>query len=165
MREAPCGYLSLSEDNRILDVNRTLASLLGYEEEILKGMKIEYILSKSSCLLFQIYFNTLITLNGKVDEMFLSLYSLEKIETPVLFNAVRRESKDGIRYDCILFPLHRRIEYEKQLNKAESETRNAHYRLQSVKNKLQEAENRLDQLKRELLEMEKRIDHSNEGFL
>lgn len=165
IREAPCGYLSLSEDHRILDVNRTLAALLGYKEEMLTGIKIEFLLSKPSRMLFQIYFSPLITLNSKVDEMFLSLHSLHEMEIPVLLNAVRRESKTGVRYDCILFPLNRRIEYEKQLNKAESETRKAHYRLQNVERELHETEKRLAQVKRRLAETEKRIDCDHKGTL
>ncbi|GGO01527.1 PAS domain S-box protein [Saccharibacillus kuerlensis] len=162
LQEAPCGYLALSEDNRIIEVNQTLASLLGYEAETLKGMKIEYILAKSSRLLFQIYFTTLITLNGKLDEMFLSLYSLTEVETPVLLSAARRERAEGIHYECILFPLTRRIEYEKQLNKVESKVHNAYHRLQSVEQQLQQKEARLAELNDRLAAMEANVEHSNE---
>ncbi|MBT2603794.1 PAS domain-containing protein [Bacillus sp. ISL-53] len=62
LNEAPCGYLTLSEEDTILSVNQTLLKLLGYNLDQLKGQHINFILSASAILFHQLYLVPLIKL-------------------------------------------------------------------------------------------------------
>lgn len=122
---APCGYLSLSEDHTILTVNKTLLQLLGFDLHGLRDCHIESILTRSSRILFQLYFMPLIKLNGKIEEMYLVLQSASGIEVPVLLSAVRREEDGRPVHDCILMVMRRRMEYEEQIYAAEQAAKKA----------------------------------------
>lgn len=151
---APCGYLSLADDNTILAVNETLLKLLGYDHKELYGRQFELILAVPSRSFYQIYFTPLIRLNAKVEEMYLSLRSRSSHSVPVLLNAVRREREGVFVNECMLIPMRRRIEYEQQIaaaenaaNKAESELNRVKKAVAYKQKELKELSSQLDVLK------------------
>ncbi|USB32994.1 PAS domain-containing protein [Paenibacillus sp. YPG26] len=140
---APCGYLSLSEDHTILTVNKTLLQLLGFDLQGLRDCHIESILTRSSRVLFQLYFMPLIKLNGKIDEMYLVLQSASGAEVPVLLSAVRREQDGRPVHDCIVMIMRRRMEYEEQIYAAEQAARKAGEELDLLQTQLNKKRNEL----------------------
>lgn len=80
---APCGYLTLDDNCRILSANHTLLALIGYQMDLLYMCKFESILSRASRVIFQIYFAPLIKLNQRIDEMYVSLTSVTGENVPV----------------------------------------------------------------------------------
>ncbi|RUT33427.1 serine/threonine protein phosphatase [Paenibacillus zeisoli] len=140
---APCGYLSLSEDHTILTVNKTLLQLLGFDLQGLRDCHIESILTRSSRILFQLYFMPLIKLNGKIEEMFLVLQSASGTEVPVLLSAVRREENGATVHDCILMIMRRRMEYEEQIYVAEQASKKAGEELERLQIQLTQLRNEL----------------------
>jgi sigma-B regulation protein RsbU (phosphoserine phosphatase) len=102
MNGALSGCLSMDEDHTILAVSQTLLDLLGYDLDGLRGCQFESILIRSSRIFFQIYFFPLIKLNGKIEEMHLSLKSANGIDVPVLLSAVRRECEGRFVHECVL---------------------------------------------------------------
>ncbi|WP_426446432.1 PAS domain S-box protein [Paenibacillus sp. S-38] len=116
---APCGYLAVKEDCTILESNRTLAELLGTDASKLAGRPLHSILAVSSRMFFQIYFFPLMHLQGKVEEMYLSLQTVAGQEIPVLLNAVRQDREGKPVFECIFVPMRRRMEYEQQLSASE----------------------------------------------
>ena len=112
---APCGYFSLSNKGIILEVNKTLLDMLGFEREELLQKHIETILSVTNKLFFHTYFSPHIELYGHVDEMYFSLRSKDKQDIPVLLNGIRQE-RDGIScIDCIAVVMRKRIEIENEV--------------------------------------------------
>ncbi|MNS21939.1 Phosphoserine phosphatase RsbP [compost metagenome] len=143
LNHAPCGYLSLSEDNTILTVNETLLQLLGFDLQGLRDCHIESILTRPSRILFQLYFMPLIKLNGKIEEMFLILQSASGAEVPVLLSAVRREQDGSPVHDCILMVMRRRMEYEEQIYVAEQAAKKAGEELKRLEAALTKKQNEL----------------------
>ncbi|PZD97070.1 serine/threonine protein phosphatase [Paenibacillus sambharensis] len=160
LNTVPCGFVSLTEELKIAEVNTTLLILLGYSEQTkLKGQPINLILSGPSRIFFNIYFTPLATLNNRVDEMFLTLQTTTGENLPVLLNAARHEINGGMRYECIVFPIRRQLEYEQQVNKAENAAVKAKYKLEllqaSITHKQQIAaklEEQIEQYDQDLLQ-------------
>ncbi|MBT2648002.1 SpoIIE family protein phosphatase [Bacillus sp. ISL-34] len=140
LNEAPCGYLTLSEEDTILSVNQTLLKILGYNLDQLKGQHINCILSASAILFHQLYLVPLIKLENHIEEIYISLKSVDDEEIPVLLNAVRRERNGRPIIECVVIPMRKRNELENELliakkeaekalnarNKAYSDLENAH---------------------------------------
>jgi sigma-B regulation protein RsbU (phosphoserine phosphatase) len=145
LNQAPCGYLSLTDNNMILEVNNTLLTLLEYEDG-LSGKHFNSILTASSRIFYQIYFFPLIRLNGKVEEMYLSLKSRNEQDLPVLLNAVRRERAGIITNECIIVPMRRRIEYEQKIQAAETAAFRVNADLKHLQNKLESKQRELAEL-------------------
>ncbi|MCT7948539.1 diguanylate cyclase [Ancylothrix sp. C2] len=115
---APCGFLSFTDDGTIAMINATLLELLGYELEDLRGRKIETILPIASRIFYQTHFFPILKLHGKAEEIYFSLRSKHGKDVPILVNAVRREKAGRCVNNCILIPIHQRIQYEDELLKA-----------------------------------------------
>ncbi|MCZ8522684.1 MULTISPECIES: PAS domain-containing protein [Paenibacillus] len=150
LNQAPCGFLSLTDDNMILDINDTLSRWLGYDPRSLRGRPFHSILAVSSRIFYHIYFFPLIRLNGNVEEMYLSLLTKSDVEFPVLLNAVRREQHGMFVNECVFVPMRRRMEYEQKIFSAEG----AAFKAQAELNRLQKA---LEAKQRELQELDAKI--------
>jgi sigma-B regulation protein RsbU (phosphoserine phosphatase) len=112
---APCGFFSFTDHGIIIEINTTLLGMLGYSREELTNQKVESIFTLSSRIFYQTHFFPLITLQGKAEEIFLSLRTKSKEDIPVLANAVRRQREAGIVNECILIPVPQRRKYEDEI--------------------------------------------------
>lgn len=92
---APCGYLSLSPDGRIVKINRTLANWLGRRDDELLGRPIHQILSFGGKIAFETHLAPLLRLQGHVHEIALDLVDAANEKIPVIANAAERRSADG----------------------------------------------------------------------
>lgn len=153
----PCGYLSMLDDNIIEAANQTLLTLLEYEQSMLYGQSIDFILSNSSRLLFRIYFTPLLLLNNKVDEMFLTLKSRSGKEIPVLLNGVRQEFEGSVHHECVMFPIHRQMDYEQQINRAETAANKARHELKHIQAVLENKQQALLELEAQIKDYERQM--------
>lgn len=138
---APCGYLVLDQDLRVVEMNSTLRNLTSVKNP----QHIHDLLTIASRMYFQTYFTPAIKMHGTVNEMFLTLKSATG-HMPVLMNAVEQ---NGV-YECALIQMSVRGEYEKELllakrnaEKINRETVEAYEKLQHLMN---EVENKQQQL-------------------
>src|ERR1051325_1338624 len=115
LNTAPCGFVSFTDDGRIVLINATLLELLGYERGELKEKHVEAILPAASRIFYQTHLFPLLKLHGKVEEIYLSLRSKAGTDTPVLVNAVRRERDRLVVNDCILVQIRQRNQYEDEI--------------------------------------------------
>lgn len=118
LNRAPCGFLSFSDDGKIVLVNETLLELLGYEQNELLGRHIESLLPVASRIFYQTHLFPLLKLHDKVNEIYFSLRSSAGDEIPVLVNAMRREREGVIVNDCILMHMRQRNQYEDEILQA-----------------------------------------------
>jgi PAS domain S-box-containing protein len=118
LNNAPCGFLSFTDDGLIVLTNVTLAQLLGYETDSLRGKKFEIILPIASRIFYQTHFFPLLKLHGKIEEIYFSLRAKEGHDIPMLINASRRCEGEDFVYDCIFIPILQRIQYEDEILKA-----------------------------------------------
>ncbi len=155
---APCGFISLTNEGVIVAVNATLLELLGYQLDELSGQRLETILPLPSRLLFQSFFLPLLSAHGRAEELFFSLVSKNGREEPMLVNAIRRERQGLIVDDCILMPMRRRSLYEDEILRARKDAENAaRLKIQAVIS-LEETQASLMARQAELLEANARLE-------
>lgn len=92
---APCGYLSLSPDARIVKVNRTLAGWLGTPGEALVGQPFHGLLSFGGRIAFETHMAPLLRLQGFVHELALDLLDADGGKLPVIANAAEKRGAGG----------------------------------------------------------------------
>jgi diguanylate cyclase (GGDEF)-like protein len=115
LNTAPCGFLSTTDDGKIMLINSTLLNILEYHSEELQKQHIESILPIASQVFYQTHLFPLLKMHGKVDEIFLSLLTKSRKDVPMLINVIRRKRKGQIFSDWVFMPMYRRSEYEGQL--------------------------------------------------
>lgn len=87
---APCGYLSLSPDARIVKVNRTLIGWLGMSGEVLIGQSFHALLSFGGRIAYETHMAPLLRLQGVVNELALDLLHADGSKLPVIANAAEK---------------------------------------------------------------------------
>lgn len=114
--KAPCGFLRLADDGTVMLVNTTLQDLIGYDRAELKQRHVDAILAPGARIFYQTHVFPLLRMEGKVEEIYLSLRSAEGADVPVLLNAVRRED-EGFS-DWVVMAMRRRNQFEDELLQA-----------------------------------------------
>jgi phosphoserine phosphatase RsbU/P len=92
---APCGYVSLSPDGRIVKANRTLADWLGLPPEALLNKPIHEILGFGSRIAFETHLAPLLRMQGHVHEIALDLVKADGEKIPTIANAAEKRDPDG----------------------------------------------------------------------
>ena len=87
---APCGYLSLGADGRIVKSNRTLSSWIGYEPELLVGKRLRELLNVSGQMFYETHFAPLLRMQGFFNEVALDFVRSDGSIVQVLANASER---------------------------------------------------------------------------
>ena len=152
LNHAPCGFLTLSEDGLILEINQTLLKILNYSKDSLIGQHVNSILTVPARLFLQFYFFTLVKLEHRVEEMYISLETSKGEEIPVLINALLKR-KERTVVDCIIIPMRKRNEYENELLLAKKETEKALKAKHEAMAELETTLKKLEIQKEELLEL------------
>lgn len=139
IREVPCGYLRLTHQGIIEDINQNMLNLLEYDRNEVTGRHIEAFLSAASKVIFHSQFYIQLASQRKAEEIYLTFRTKSGEDIPVLLNGCPVEYK-GFEYaDCIIVKITKRDNYE--------------HELQNVKAKLEEAY----KLKEEALNTENRL--------
>ncbi len=114
---APCGYLSMTLDGIILQVNDTLLDWTGYRREDLIGRVFVDLLQPGSQLLLETRFLSVLHLHGAADEVSMSLRTADGVAVPALFNGVVVTDGDGQSRSIrtAVFPARQRHDYEREL--------------------------------------------------
>ena len=115
---APCGFVSTADDGTMLEVNTTLAALLGYTRVELEGWHLEKILFPGARIFYQTHVFPMLRLHGRVEELYLALRTRDGRDLPVLMNGVRRERNGRTVNDSVLVKMTQRGQYETQLLQA-----------------------------------------------
>ncbi|MCY7891942.1 SpoIIE family protein phosphatase [Bacillus vallismortis] len=150
--DAPCGFLTLSEEGSIIAINRTLLKILNYRSEQVVGQQMKTILTIPAQLFYQLYFVPLLKLEKHIEEMYISLKTSEGEEIPTLVYAVVREDKEASVTECVLIPMRKRNEYENELLMARNAAQEALLAKQKANAELEIALEALKAKQEELLE-------------
>jgi len=118
LNNAPCGFLSITHEGLISEINQTLLDWIGYEQEELLHMHLEILLSTPNKMIFHSYFYPMINLEGQVEELFIHFKQKDGMSVPFLMNAKLYEEDMVERIDCILVKMKKRIDYEQELRSA-----------------------------------------------
>ena len=129
---APCGYLSLSPQGLIVNINRTLADWLGRDRDALIGKPIHDILGFGGRIAFETHLAPLLRMQGHVHEIALDLLTAGGDKIPTIANAAERRDDTGrhLFTRLTLFKAVDRRTYERSLVeaklKAEAESKAEH---------------------------------------
>ena len=91
---APCGYHSLDDAGKIIEINQTLLRWLGYQKHEVVGVSMEKILAEKDAQIFLKSFAQFKAM-GFVNNLELNVVRKDGTELPLLLNAVAVKDKDG----------------------------------------------------------------------
>ena len=114
---APCGYISLTPDGRVVRLNGTLAGWLGRPAADLLDRPFNQVLSFGGRIAFDTHIAPLLRLQGYVGEIALDLLDAEGGKIPVIANAAEKRGAEGehLLTRLTLFKAVDRRKYERSL--------------------------------------------------
>jgi sigma-B regulation protein RsbU (phosphoserine phosphatase) len=120
---APCGYLSLRPDGRIVKANKTFCRWTGYALDELTGKRLHDFLNIASRIFYETHFAPLLRMQGFFNEVALDLVRKDGEPFPVLVNAAERTNAEGkpLFIRLTVFNATDRRRYERELLKARDE--------------------------------------------
>ncbi len=137
---------------------------LEYEEvEVIGRLRFEDLLTGGSRIFYKTHFLPMLMMQGKVDEMFLSLNSKSGMEYPVLMNMALSDNSENPTVDAVGLHMAKRNKYEKGILEAKQAAEKAlkeNDLLLKMKAKLERQQELLEQQLREL----KRINQEHVEF-
>ncbi|SDR92751.1 PAS domain-containing hybrid sensor histidine kinase/response regulator [Gramella sp. MAR_2010_147] len=116
--DAPCGYVSFTNDGTIYNMNQTLLEWLGYQrEEILGKKKIFEFFKMGSRLFFETHFFPLIRMQGFANEINFEIQKKDKSSFAALINVkeIKGSKVEENRYRASVFDISDRTKYEQEL--------------------------------------------------
>ena len=124
---APCGYISLSPDARVVKVNRRLCDWAGRSQEELTGKSFHELLSFGGRIAFETHLAPLLRLQGMVEELALDLLHSDGTKIPVIANAAEKRDRKGrhLLTRITLFKAVDRRTYERGLVEARTQAETA----------------------------------------
>jgi sigma-B regulation protein RsbU (phosphoserine phosphatase) len=122
---APCGYLSVRPDARIVKVNRTFSTWTGFEPDELVGKRLHDLLNMAGKIFFETHFAPLLRMQGFFNEVALDIVKKDGGRFPVLVNATERKDDAGnpLFIRLTVFNATDRRRYERELVRAREELR------------------------------------------
>ncbi|MBY0009190.1 sensor domain-containing diguanylate cyclase [Paenibacillus typhae] len=150
---APCGYLSITHQGIITDMNHTFLFLMGYTREALLHKHIESIMSKANQLVFHSYFYPNIKLHGHVEELFISLKDVSGGTVPYILNGRSLVVEDVAVIDCVLVQMSKRMDYEQELRSAKKQIEEAYWEKEQALARLGQIHTEIQQKQSELMEL------------
>lgn len=118
MNTAPCGYVAFADDGTIVEINQTLAEMLGYTRVELLGWHVEKLLPPGGRIFYHTHIFPLLKLQAAVEEIYVALRTKDGHDVPVLLNAVRRQHEGRFISECVFMRMLQRHQYEEQLLQA-----------------------------------------------
>ncbi|HEY0160881.1 MAG TPA: HAMP domain-containing sensor histidine kinase [Thermoanaerobaculia bacterium] len=118
LNTAPCGYLLFADDGTMVEVNATLAELLGYTRLELEGWHLQKILAPGGRVFYHTHVFPLLKLHGVAEEIYIALRTKDGRDLPMLLNAVRREYEGNTRNECVFVRMTQRNRFEEELLQA-----------------------------------------------
>jgi sigma-B regulation protein RsbU (phosphoserine phosphatase) len=92
---APCGYLSLRPDGRIVKVNGTLCTWLALPVSGIVGKRLRDLLTVPGAIFYETHFSPLLRMQGFFHEVALDLVKANGSQLPVLASAAERRDEAG----------------------------------------------------------------------
>jgi sigma-B regulation protein RsbU (phosphoserine phosphatase) len=117
---APCGYLSIKPDGRIVKANATFSKWMGWPADQLIGKRFLDLLNIAGRIFYETHFAPLLRMQGFFNEVALDLVTQQGKRLPVLVNAADRRDATGqhLFTRLTIFNATDRRRYERELVKA-----------------------------------------------
>lgn len=118
LNTAPCGFLAFTDGGIVRDVNDTLLNALGRTREAVVGAHVETLLSPGAKLFYHTHLFPMLKMEGRVEEVYLSLDTADGTDLPCILNAKRAERDDATVNQVVLLPFEERDQYEDEILQA-----------------------------------------------
>jgi phosphoserine phosphatase RsbU/P len=117
---APCGYLSIQPNGRVVKVNATFSTWIGSSPEELVGKHFPDLLNIAGRIFYETHFAPLLRMQGFFNEVALDLRTQDGRSLPVLVNATERRNGEGrhLFTRLTIFNATDRRRYERELLRA-----------------------------------------------
>ncbi|ALC87206.1 chemotaxis protein CheY [Bacillus sp. FJAT-22090] len=158
LNSAPFGYLCITNQGVITEINETFCNMVGHTFEELLNTHIESIMSIANKLLFHTYFYPFLQLNGHVEEMYLSLKDHEGKDVPLLLNAKSFKQDDVEGVDCVFMQMGKRIDYEQQIRSAKKQAEEALREKNQALDKLEQLHKEIETKQSLLMELNTKLE-------
>jgi sigma-B regulation protein RsbU (phosphoserine phosphatase) len=137
---APCGYMSLNPDGRIVKSNATLSVWTGFSQEELRGKKLHDLLNIGGRIFFETHFAPLLRMQGFFHEVALDFITKDGSKIPALTNATERRDDNGnlLFTRITIFKAADRRRYERELVEMRAIAETARNNLEAANSKLEE---------------------------
>jgi sigma-B regulation protein RsbU (phosphoserine phosphatase) len=131
---APCGYLSMSPDGRIVKVNATFCGWMAMSREAVLGKRLRDLLNVAGSIFYETHFAPLLRMQGFFHEVALDLETADGQRLPVLANATeRRDAAGNLLFTRLtIFQAKERRRYERELVNAQEAERTARRQLEEM---------------------------------
>jgi len=115
--QAPCGYLTTSDDGTITTVNDTFLRWTGHQESDLVGTRLQKLFPIGDQVLYSTHCQPLLRMVGAVAEIAVEVVGVDRVRRAALLSAAREpatpEAPAEVR--VVIFSAHERRRYEKEL--------------------------------------------------
>ena len=118
LNTAPCGFVAFADDGTIVEMNQTLADMLGFTRVEIIGWHVDKILPPGGRIFYHTYLFPMLKVQERIDEIYVALRTRDGSDIPVLLNGVRRERGGRLVSDCVCLKMIQRHAYEDQLLQA-----------------------------------------------
>ena len=131
---APCGYISIRPDGRIVKTNATFSTWIGYSADELAGKRLTDLLNIAGRIFFETHFAPLLRMQGTFNEVALDLITQTGNRLPVLVNAAERRDPAGnhLFTRLTIFNATDRRRYERELVEARARAEAAEKQVQAT---------------------------------
>ncbi len=131
---APCGYLSMVPDGRVVKVNGTFCAWTGRDPEEVLGTRLPDLLSTGGRVYYETHLAPLLRLQGMVREVALDVVRGDGSVLPCLVNAVEVRDDDGapLLIRATVFEATSRRRYEQALLAAQRATADSEVRARTL---------------------------------
>lgn len=151
---APCGWLSVTDDGCVVNVNETLANFLGQAKSHIIGQNLSGFLTLGSRVFYQTHLFPQLKLAGRLDEIYLDLQSTTGATLPMLVNATRTERNGRLVNDFVWLLIHRREKFESQILQSKRAAEEAAQAAQFANTRLVEMQRELEASHLKLVELD-----------
>ena len=145
-----CGVVILNHEGVITYANPFFKKLLQRTSEDVAGQHIEKFLSVMNKFLFHSHFYPQLHVEGVIEEFLLHVERADGVQIPVMVNAQRMTNNAG-KIECILMPMSKRIEYERELRHMTKQLEAANEQQATALLALKQLNEQIDQKRQELL--------------
>mgnify|MGYP006420676063 CR=1 FL=1 len=115
---APCGFLSFTDDGKVRTANQAVLDLLDRPRRDVEGVTIETLLTPGAKLFYHTHLVPLLHMQGRVEEVYLSLRTDDGNDVKCLLNAKRTERDGTTLNDLVFLPFEEREQYEDEILQA-----------------------------------------------
>ncbi|MBB5440466.1 PAS domain S-box-containing protein [Pedobacter sp. AK017] len=121
---APCGYLSFTADGKIVKINQTLLSWLGYDQsEVVNKLFYTDLVSRGGKIYYEMFYMPLLQLQHNVNEINFDFQRFDGSKFPALINSTAFRDSHGklVAINATVYNITDRKKYERELLEAKKQ--------------------------------------------